>query len=197
MRKMINVKGKMQRTALLLSAVMLFAISGSSVRAAGAKNLVHAVEVKGLDPVHAAGVKDSACAAEAGDLSCAAVAGLCEHHTEHTAECMEETPCTHAHTQDCYSRVKSCIHVHTQSCYSGNGAYGKCTHACSRASGCIQSVLNCHHEHSESCTYAEGSVCGYSCGTCHESSGQEAPAQRSGGHHSERERRSTHHSGHH
>ena len=33
--------------------------------------------------------------------------GLCEHHTEHNADCgytegIEETPCNHEHTEDCY-----------------------------------------------------------------------------------------------
>ena len=34
--------------------------------------------------------------------------GLCEHHTEHNADCgytegIEETPCNHEHTEDCYT----------------------------------------------------------------------------------------------
>ena len=33
--------------------------------------------------------------------------GLCEHHTEHNEECgyteaVEESPCTHEHTEECY-----------------------------------------------------------------------------------------------
>ena len=36
--------------------------------------------------------------------------GLCEHHTEHNADCgytegIEETPCNHEHTEDCYTLV--------------------------------------------------------------------------------------------
>lgn len=35
--------------------------------------------------------------------------GLCEHHTEHTPDCgytegKPETPCTHEHTEDCYTK---------------------------------------------------------------------------------------------
>ena len=50
------------------------------------------------------------------------VGGLCEHHTEHNADCgytegIEGTPCNHEHTEDCYTLVTSCVHKHTADCY--------------------------------------------------------------------------------
>ena len=50
------------------------------------------------------------------------VGGLCEHHTEHNADCgytegIEETPCNHEHTEDCYTLVTECVHKHTEDCY--------------------------------------------------------------------------------
>lgn len=64
-------------------------------------------------------------------------AGLCEHHTSHTADCgysegTAGTPCTHEHrgsggeaggedvqedTENCYKEVTKCVHVHTEDCY--------------------------------------------------------------------------------
>ena len=60
--------------------------------------------------------------------------GLCEHHTEHTAECgyAEAKPCTHEHKvndgeagredglgrgEECYKAVTECVHTHTDECY--------------------------------------------------------------------------------
>lgn len=48
--------------------------------------------------------------------------GLCAHHTEHDDTCgyvegIAESPCTHEHSEDCYTEVKSCIHEHTSDCY--------------------------------------------------------------------------------
>ncbi len=48
---------------------------------------------------------------------------LCPHHTEHTEDCSymaptEEQPCTHEHTEECYTGETSCAHVHNESCYS-------------------------------------------------------------------------------
>ena len=48
--------------------------------------------------------------------------GLCAHHTEHDDTCgyvegSAESPCTHEHSEDCYTEVKSCIHEHTSDCY--------------------------------------------------------------------------------
>lgn len=50
------------------------------------------------------------------------VGGLCQHHTEHNADCgytegIEGTPCNHEHTEDCYTLVTECVHKHTEDCY--------------------------------------------------------------------------------
>lgn len=136
-------------------------------------------------PAHAANIGDTT-----------VVGGLCGHHTEHTAECMATTSCSHVHTQDCYSDVITCVHVHSDACYASNGAY-KCAHVCSAANGCITSQLACCHEHNEDCCYAEGSTCSYSCDSCHAirqraaRSESNRTAARGGGHHG------SHHSGRH
>ena len=119
--------------------------------------------------------------------------GLCEHHTEHTAECgyAEAQPCTHEHTEECYKTVTECVHEHTDECYpetgeteestgegnaatsdAGNREPSLCTHVCKSSeagleeSGCITKVLDCHHEHDESCGYQEAQECGYVCDIC-------------------------------
>ena len=116
------------------------------------------------------------------------VGGLCEHHTEHNADCgytegIEGTPCNHEHTEDCYTLVTSCVHKHTADCYpaesvSDNAATPSdaedreptnCTHECSEDTGCIKKELDCKHEHDEACGYVpatEGTPCGYICGEC-------------------------------
>lgn len=48
--------------------------------------------------------------------------GLCAHHTEHDDTCgyvegSAESPCTHEHSEDCYTKVTSCTHEHTGECY--------------------------------------------------------------------------------
>ena len=48
--------------------------------------------------------------------------GLCTHHTEHDDTCgyvegIAESPCTHEHSEDCYTEVTSCTHEHTRECY--------------------------------------------------------------------------------
>ena len=66
--------------------------------------------------------------------------GLCEHHTEHTADC-GYVAAVEGH---------DCGHVHDESCgYQENSP--------------------CTHEHHESCGYAEavaGQSCGFVCGQC-------------------------------
>ena len=120
------------------------------------------------------------------------VGGLCEHHTEHNADCgytegIEGTPCNHEHTEDCYTLVTSCVHKHTADCYpaesvSDNTASPSdaenqepvnCTHECGEDTGCIKKELDCKHEHDEACGYSpatEGTPCTYECEAC---SGQE------------------------
>ena len=116
------------------------------------------------------------------------VGSLCEHHTEHNADCgytegIEGTPCNHEHTEDCYTLVTSCVHKHTADCYpaesvSDNTASPSdaenqepvnCTHECSEDTGCIKKELDCKHEHDEACGYVpatEGTPCGYICKIC-------------------------------
>ncbi len=92
--------------------------------------------------------------------------GLCEHHHEHTAECgyvaaVEGQPCTHVHTDDCYS-IAQCAHEHNESCgYSEGTPASECTHECGEkcAEGCI-------HEHDDTCGYAEATEatsCNHAC----------------------------------
>lgn len=73
--------------------------------------------------------------------------GLCEHHTKHDDACgyseaTTETPCTHEHTEDCYTLVTNCVHEHTAECYSGETTEPICGHVCSEESGCITKELN-------------------------------------------------------
>lgn len=109
--------------------------------------------------------------------------GLCEHHTEHTADCgytegTAEIPCSHEHTEDCYTLVTKCVHTHTEDCYPADDtatpsdAAGKepvCGHVCSEESGCITKTLDCKHEHDEACGYVpatEGTPCTFVCEVC-------------------------------
>ena len=119
--------------------------------------------------------------------------GLCEHHPEHTEDCgytegETGTPCSHEHTEDCYTLVKKCVHEHDASCYSDYDASGlentatasdpekieatACEHECSEESGCITKELNCVHErgeHDDTCGYVpvkEGTLCTHVCEIC-------------------------------
>ena len=47
---------------------------------------------------------------------------LCEHHPQHDESCgytegTEGSPCSHEHTEDCYTLVTSCVHEHGPECY--------------------------------------------------------------------------------
>ena len=124
----------------------------------------------------------------AAEVESPADVGLCIHHTQHTEDCgytegEKETPCGHAHTEECYVPIKQCVHEHGESCYpvaedgaSENVAEGEphtCTHECSEESGCITEKLDCRHEHNADCGYSpatEGTPCTYECEAC---SGQE------------------------
>lgn len=124
----------------------------------------------------------------AAEVESPADVGLCIHHTQHTEDCgytegEKETPCMHAHTEDCYAPIKQCVHEHGESCYpvaedsaTENTAEGEphtCTHECSKESGCITEKLDCRHEHNADCGYSpatEGTPCTYECEAC---SGQE------------------------
>lgn len=109
--------------------------------------------------------------------------GLCEHHTEHTADCgytegTAEIPCSHEHTEDCYTLAAKCVHTHTADCYPANGTAAPsdtegtepvCGHVCSEESGCMTRTLACNHTHDEACGYvpaAEGTPCTFVCEVC-------------------------------
>ena len=144
-----------------------------------------------LLPVSAFAAEDSGAATE--------TSGLCAHHTEHDDTCgyvegIAGSPCTHEHSEECYTRVTSCIHEHTGDCYPASDSSipedgttssedteapeatpsepaepTECSHVCSVESGCIKQELDCHHEHNEECGYApavEGQPCTYVCTLC-------------------------------
>ena len=93
---------------------------------------------------------------------------LCEHHTEHTAECgyregSAGSACTHEHSEECYE-ILNCLHECGTECEQG------CTHECTVDNGCITMELDCRHVHGD-CGYSEGTAevpCGHvhneSCG---------------------------------
>ncbi len=144
-----------------------------------------------LLPVSAFAAEDSGEATE--------TSGLCAHHTEHDDTCgyvegIAGSPCTHEHSEECYTRVTSCIHEHTGDCYPASDSSipedgmtssedteapeatpsepaepTACSHVCSEESGCIKQELDCRHEHNEECGYApavEGQPCTYVCTLC-------------------------------
>lgn len=110
--------------------------------------------------------------AYAGDT--VSVGGLCEHHTQHDNACgysegTAEVPCSHEHTEECYTQATKCVHEHMAECYSGETTEPICGHVCSEESGCITKELNCNHEHDENCGYVPataGTPCTYVCEIC-------------------------------
>ena len=118
--------------------------------------------------------------AYAGDT--VSVGGLCEHHTQHDDACgysegTAEVPCSHEHTEECYTQATKCVHEHTAECYSDGvlpadgeeKAADSCSHQCSEESGCITKELNCNHEHDENCGYVPataGTPCNFVCEIC-------------------------------
>lgn len=111
-----------------------------------------------------------------------AAEGLCPHHRQHDTSCgyseaAPENPCTHVHTEECYTSVTQCVHTHTEQCYSDGvlPAEGEektpdvCAHVCSAETGCITKALDCKHVHDENCGYAPataGTPCAYDCEIC-------------------------------
>lgn len=99
---------------------------------------------------------------------------LCDHHTQHTAECgyaegCEAAPCSHVHSRDCYTIVE-CGHDCDETCND------PCTHECTVESGCVTRKLDCHHVHGD-CGYTPGTA-GAPCGHSHnESCGYVAAAE--------------------
>ena len=111
---------------------------------------------------------------------------VCPHHVhDETCGYSEGTPCTHEHTDDCYTLVTQCVHEHTAECYSDGmlpaegeeKAADACTHVCSEESGCITKELNCPHVHDETCGYSEGSPCTFDPADCELCNFQENPAE--------------------
>lgn len=100
--------------------------------------------------------------------------GLCEHHTQHTAECgysaaSEGRACNHKHADTCYETMTQCAHVHGDCGYVEAAAEIPCGHVCSEESGCITKVLNCQHQHDAACGYVEAAAetpCGFVCEEC-------------------------------
>ena len=112
-----------------------------------------------------------------------AQSALCEHHPQHDESCgytegTEGSPCTHEHTEDCYTLVTKCVHTHTEDCYPADDTATPsdaeekepvCGHVCSEESGCITMALDCKHEHDEACGYVpatEGTSCTFVCEVC-------------------------------
>ena len=113
---------------------------------------------------------------------------LCKHHPQHDESCgytegTAEIPCSHKHTEDCYTFVTECVHEHTAECYPSESASEsiatpseteeaeppECIHECSEESGCIIKTLDCKHEHDEACGYVpatEGTPCTFVCEIC-------------------------------
>lgn len=107
---------------------------------------------------------------------------LCEHHPKHTGECgylagEEGSPCTHEHTDECYTDVTKCVLEQeseedkaevSDADDGGDGA----NHVCSVESGCITKTLSCSHaegDHDASCGYTEGKKgepCTFECPVC-------------------------------
>ena len=120
--------------------------------------------------------------------------GLCEHHPEHDEACgyAEETaeiPCSHEHTEECYSLITRCVHAHTAECYPAesvsenadglseaeNAAPTECVHGCTEESGCILQTSDCKHAHGKDCGYAPaamGNPCTYVCEICDSKDGK-------------------------
>ena len=131
-------------------------------------------------PAFAAEGKTGARASETG--------GLCEHHPKHDEACgytegAAEIPCSHEHTEECYSLITRCVHKHTAECYPAervsenadglseaeNTAPTECIHACTEKSGCIIQTSDCKHEHGKDCGYAPAAIgkpCTYVCELC-------------------------------
>ncbi|MGN1203475.1 MAG: MBG domain-containing protein, partial [Lachnospiraceae bacterium] len=108
--------------------------------------------------------------------------GLCEHHTEHTAECGYVAPvrgheCEHVHDESCgYQEASECNHVHTEEC-GENGE--NCTHVHTSECGYAEGHA-CEHVHTSECGYAEaseGSPCTFVCDIC----GKEAELEQTEG----------------
>lgn len=111
------------------------------------------------------------------------VPGLCEHHTQHNAQCgyVEEQKahaCNHVHTADCYVKELVCEkeetegHTHEAACYGEDGILQcgqeeEAPHV--HAEDCYEQKEDCHHVHDADCQYAAyrpGQPCTWLCDIC-------------------------------
>ena len=111
------------------------------------------------------------------------VPGLCEHHTQHNAQCgyVEEQKahaCNHVHTADCYVKEPVCEkeetkgHTHEAACYDEDGILQcgqeeEAFHV--HTEDCYEQKEDCHHVHDEDCQYAAyrpGQPCTWLCDIC-------------------------------
>ena len=106
--------------------------------------------------------------------------GLCEHHTEHTAECgyveaVEGQLCTHVHDGNCGYQEPTeevpCAHVHDDSCgYQAAVAEIPCNQGCTDTdeSGNIIHQEGCAYQpavEEQPCTHTHDANCGYQAAT--------------------------------
>ena len=106
--------------------------------------------------------------------------GLCEHHTEHTAECgyveaVESQPCTHVHDGNCGYQEPTeeipCVHVHDDSCgYQAATEEIPCDKECidEDADGNIDHQEGCAYQpavEEQPCTHTHDANCGYQAAT--------------------------------
>lgn len=99
--------------------------------------------------------------------------GICEHHTEHTAECgyieaVEGSPCGHIHNAIC-GYFEGSAEVPCDSACVDTDDDGVIDHitTCSYVEAVLES--ECTHVHDDSCGYTEavlGVECGYDCAIC-------------------------------
>lgn len=132
------------------------------------------------------------------NVSAAEVSGICEHHTEHTAECgyveaVEGSPCTHVCGDACVTVTgTSCVHVHGQGdcTYVAARQAVYCGHTCStEVCGFVQAVAEVACGcvpgedgtlvHAEGCGYV-APVAGVGCGFVHENCGCVSAVSESG-----------------
>ena len=101
-------------------------------------------------------------------------AGLCPHHTEHTAECgyraaAEAHECGHVHDETCgYAEAKDEVPC-DQNCAADAEEGQSVTHKEGCAYQIAQAASPCTHVHDEACGYAEaddGAPCAFECALC-------------------------------
>lgn len=100
---------------------------------------------------------------------------FCEHHQEHTSDCgyMEEQPCAHSHTEECYTDELVCGLIEDEDVIVATGSDWEDNQdgdGHSHSEECYG--LDCAHERGEheedggTCGYTEAQPCTYSCELC-------------------------------